>query len=74
MERRTLMTLAALASGVSAVSPVWAQLNLGKMLEAGKDLSKSESLSDDQLKSYFDQMSADMDRRPAAPTLAGSPS
>ena len=72
MERRTLMTLAALASGVSAVTPVWAQLNLGKVLEAGKDLSKSESLTDEQLKSYFDQMSADMDRRNrVAP--AGSP-
>jgi putative metalloprotease len=42
------------------------------MLEAGKDLSKSESLNDEQLKNYFDQMSADMDRRNrVAP--AGSP-
>ena len=63
MDRR-LMTLTLLASGVSSVSPaVWAQLNMGKMLEAGRDLSKSESISDEELKNYFDQMSRDMDRR-----------
>ena len=63
MDRR-LMTLTVLASGVSAVSPAaWAQFNMGKMLEAGKDLSKSESITDEELKGYFDQMSQDMDRR-----------
>lgn len=63
MERRKLVTLAALASGVSAVAPVWAAVDFGKVLQAGSDLSKSESLKDEDLKKYFDQMSADMDRR-----------
>ena len=63
MDRRKLLTLVTLASGVSAVSPVWAQFDLGKMLDAGKDLAKSESLSDEELKSTFDQMSAEMDRQ-----------
>jgi len=72
MERRQLMTLLALASGVSAISPVWAAVDFGKVLQAGSDLGKSESLKDEDLKSYFDQMSADMDRRnKVAP--AGSP-
>lgn len=63
MDRRQLLTLATLASGVSAVSPVWAQFDLGRMLEAGKDLAKSESLTDEEVKSAFDQMAADMDRQ-----------
>jgi putative metalloprotease len=63
MDRRQLLTLVTLASGVSAVSPVWAQFDLGRMLEAGKDLAKSESLTDEEVKSAFDQMAADMDRR-----------
>jgi metalloprotease len=63
MNRRQLMLLSALASGVSAVSPVWAQFNLGKALDAGKDLAKSQTLSDDELKAYFDQMAADSDKR-----------
>lgn len=72
MERRKLMMLAALASGVSSVAPVWAAVDFGKVLQAGSDLGKSESLKDEDLKRYFDQMSADMDRRNRiAP--AGSP-
>ena len=63
MDRRKLLTLVTLASGVSAVSPVWAQFDLGKMLDAGKDLAKSETLSDEELKNTFDQMSAEMDRQ-----------
>jgi metalloprotease len=63
MDRRQLLTLATLASGVSAVSPVWAQFDLGKMLEAGKDLGKSESLTDAEVSSYFDQMAEESDRQ-----------
>jgi len=63
MDRRKLLMLATLASGVSAVSPVWAQFDLGKMMDAGKDLAKSETLSDAELKSTFDQMSDEMDRQ-----------
>jgi len=63
MDRRQLLTLATLASGVSAVSPVWAQFDLGKMLDAGKDLTKSESLTDAEVSSYFDQMAQESDRQ-----------
>jgi putative metalloprotease len=63
MDRRRLLNLAALVSGMSAVAPgAWAQLNLGKALEAGTALGKSESITDEQLKAQFDQMAASMDR------------
>lgn len=57
------MIFSAIAGGVSAVSPVWAQFNLGKVLDAGKDLASAQNLSDEELKSYFDQMAADMDKK-----------
>jgi metalloprotease len=66
MNRRQLTILATLATGVSSMSPVFAQIDMGKMgkmLDAGKDLSKSETLSDQELQSYFDQMSKEMDRK-----------
>jgi metalloprotease len=72
LTRRQIMTLTALAGGISIVSPLRAQFNLGKAMDAAKDASKSESLTDAELKTYFDQMSADMDRQnPVAP--ANSP-
>ncbi len=61
MNRRDLITFTALASGMSAVSPVWAQFNLGKALEAGQDLAKAESITDEELKKYFDQVAEQMD-------------
>jgi metalloprotease len=62
MNRRQIMLMSALASGLSAVSPeVLAQFNLGKAMDAGKDLAKSATITDEELKSYFDQMAADMD-------------
>jgi metalloprotease len=63
MNRREMMLLGALASGVSAVSPVWAQFDLGKALDAGKGLAKAQSISDEELKGYFDQMAADSDSK-----------
>ncbi len=65
MNRRDLVTLSVLASGISAVSPVWAQFNLGKALDAGKDLVKAETISDADLQAYFDQVSAQMDKQNA---------
>ena len=56
MKRRQFLLLSALASGVSAVNPAWAQFNLGRMLDAGKTLVQAETLSDADLKAYFDQM------------------
>ena len=70
--RRALLlsTLSTLAAGVSAVSPaVWAQFNLGKALDAGKDLVKSQTLSDEELKGYFDQMAADSDSKNKVATV-----
>ena len=61
MNRRDLITLTALATGISAASPVWAQFDLGKALGAGKDLVKAETISDADLKAYFDQVSEQMD-------------
>ncbi len=63
MNRRQLMVYAAIAGGVSAVTPLWAQFDLGKALEAGKDLTKAQTITDEELKSYFDQMAADMDKK-----------
>jgi putative metalloprotease len=63
MNRRNLLTLSALASGISAVTPVWAQFNFGKILEAGQDLVKAEAITDDELKGYFDQMASQMDQQ-----------
>ncbi|PTD95847.1 M48 family metallopeptidase [Pseudothauera lacus] len=61
MKRRQFLLLSALASGVSAVNPAWAQFNLGRMLDAGKTLVQAETLSDADLKAYFDQMAVRMD-------------
>lgn len=64
MNRRRVLLLSALASGTSAVSPaLWAQFNFGKALDAGKDLARSGSISDEELKGYFDQMAADSDKK-----------
>jgi metalloprotease len=63
MNRRQLVLLGTIASGVSAVSPVWAQFDLNKALDAGRGLTKAQTLSDEELKSYFDQMAADSDTK-----------
>jgi metalloprotease len=63
MNRRDIMIMSALASGVSAVSPVWAQFNLGKALDAAKGMAAAQNISDEELKGYFDQMAADSDKR-----------
>lgn len=63
MKRRQFVLLSTLFSGISVVNTAAAQFNFGKALEAGQTLLQSETLSDDQLKSYFDQMAADSDKR-----------
>jgi putative metalloprotease len=62
MNRRDLISVSLLASGFSAMGPVYAQLNFGKILEAGQDLAKAESITDAELQSYFDQMTQQMDQ------------
>jgi metalloprotease len=71
-QRRQLLLLSMLASGMSAVSPVLAQFNLGKALEAGKGLISAQTLNDNDIKSYFDQIAADSDRKNPVAT-ASSP-
>jgi metalloprotease len=61
LSRRQVMVFAALAGGVSAVSPLQAQFNIGKALSAGKKMAEAESLSDAELNNYFGQIAADMD-------------
>ena len=63
MKRRQFILLTTLFSGISVVNTASAQFNFGKALEAGQALLQSETLSDEQLKSYFDQMAADSDRQ-----------
>lgn len=63
MKRRDLISVTLLASGFSAMSPVQAQLNFGKIFEAGQDLAKAESITDAELQSYFDQMTTEMDHQ-----------
>lgn len=63
LTRREIMRISALAGGISVASPGWAQFGgLGKVLDAGKDVVKAESISDAELKTYFDQVAADTDR------------
>jgi putative metalloprotease len=60
MNRRNFILLSALASSVGALNPASA-FELGKILEAGKNLAEAESLSDADLKSYCAQMTVKMD-------------
>ena len=61
LSRRNILRLSMLAGGISIAAPGWAQFNLGKALNVGKDIAKAESISDAELKQYFDQISADTD-------------
>jgi putative metalloprotease len=61
MNRREWIRLSILASGFSAVNPVWAGFDLGLAIGAGQDLIKAETISDADLKAYFDQVTKSMD-------------
>lgn len=63
LTRRQIMVVAALAGGVSATAPLHAQFNVKKALGAAGKVANATSYSDDDMKTYFDQMSVDMDRR-----------
>ncbi|MDR1648251.1 MAG: M48 family metallopeptidase [Zoogloeaceae bacterium] len=62
MERRQFLLLSALASGVSVWNPARA-FDLGKMLDAGKDILEAQSLSDSDLNIYFKQISEQEDKQ-----------
>ncbi|MDR1350231.1 MAG: M48 family metallopeptidase [Zoogloeaceae bacterium] len=61
MNRRNFILFSALASGISSVTPVAWALDFGKAMDVGKKLSDAESVSDEDLKTYFDQMAAHED-------------
>ncbi|MEP7349213.1 MAG: M48 family metallopeptidase [Sphingorhabdus sp.] len=63
LTRREIMRLSAIAGGISVASPGWAQFGgLGKIVGAGKDMAKAESITDAELKIYFDDVSKETDR------------
>ncbi len=62
LTRREIMRISMLAGGISIAAPGWAQMNLGKAMKAGQGLAEAESISDAELKTYFDQVSVDTDR------------
>src|SRR6478735_913140 len=62
LTRREILRISLIAGGVSVATPGWAQFNAGKAMSAGKGIAAAESISDAELKAYFDQMSAETDR------------
>ena len=62
LTRRNILALSAMAGGFSVAAPLRAQINIGKVLDAGKDVAKAESISDEELIAYCDQMAAEMDK------------
>lgn len=72
LSRRNILAISSLAGGMSVVSPAFALPKFGKIIGAGKDLIKAESISDADLKLQFDAVARDSDNQnPVAP--ANSP-
>jgi len=64
MERRQFLLLSVLASGVSAINPARA-FDLGKLDKVkgiGKDLADAQSVTDEELAAYCDQLSEQQDK------------
>jgi metalloprotease len=61
LDRREILRLSMLAGGISVAAPGWAQFNVRKAIGAGKDVIQAETISDSELKQYFDQVAADTD-------------
>jgi metalloprotease len=62
LTRREIMRISMIAGGISVASPAWAQFNIGKVVNAGKDAVKAETISDAELKRMFDEVAAESDR------------
>ncbi len=62
LTRRQIMRISMIAGGISVASPSWAQFNIGKVVGAGKDAVKAETISDAELKQYFDEVAAESDK------------
>ncbi|APG63560.1 peptidase [Sphingorhabdus lutea] len=54
--------MATILGGISIATPAIAQFKLGKIVGAAEDLAKAEQLNDADMKQYFDQMAAEMDK------------
>lgn len=63
LSRRQILTVAALAGGISIASPLSAQFRIGKVLGAAEKVAQATSFSDKDMGSYFDQMAVEMDRQ-----------
>lgn len=63
MNKREFLAQAVLAAGFSSVAPVAMAFDLGRAIGAGVGLAKSANLSDEEIKSYFDQMTVQYDRQ-----------
>lgn len=61
LDRRRLLQLASVLGGISFAGPAMAQFNLGKVVDIGSDVVKSETLSDADIAAYCDQMTEEMD-------------
>jgi metalloprotease len=63
VSRRQLLVMATLLGGISIASPAAAQLRVGRMVDAAKDLATAETLSNENMNEYFNQMTAQMDQQ-----------
>lgn len=62
ISRREILRISLIAGGISVASPSWAQFNVGKALSAGRGIAQAETISDAELQSYFNEVSAETDR------------
>jgi metalloprotease len=65
ISRRQLMAMGTLLGGISFATPSFAQFSLGKAIDVAKDVAKSETLSDADIRNYSSQMSVEMDKQNA---------
>jgi metalloprotease len=63
ISRRQILSMAAIAGGISVAGPASAGFNIGKMVKAGANMVKAETLSDADLKASFDMLAIDSDQR-----------
>jgi metalloprotease len=69
LTRRNILILSTLAGGISAVSPAMAMQSLGNIMKAGKDVVKSQTINDADLKAMFDEVAAEQDRANPVATM-----
>ncbi len=63
LNRRQALNMITLLGGISLATPAMAQFGgIGKVVKAAEGVANAETLNDADMKSYFDQMAAEMDR------------